>query len=219
VTTEVDHLVVAAATLEQGAAWCEAVLGATPAGGGQHVGMGTHNRLLALASPAFAKAYLEIIAIDPQAPPPARPRWFGLDDAQLQAALQAAPRLVHMVARTTQIEPSLAALAAQGVDAGRAATAERASPAGLLRWRIAGRSDGRLLFGGALPTLIEWGDMHPSDSLPPGAVRLMGLSLGGLPAPVAAALDLRGVEQRRQGPALSARLSTPRGECWLHSQA
>lgn len=218
-TTEVDHLVVAAATLEQGAAWCEATLGATPAGGGKHVGMGTHNRLLAIASPAFPKAYLEIIAIDPQAPAPARPRWFGLDDAQLQAALQAGPRLLHMVARTTTIDERLALLAAQAVDAGRAMAAERASPVGLLRWRIAGRSDGQLLFGGALPTLIEWGDMHPSDSLPPSAVRLTGLSLGGLPAPVAAALNLGGVEQRSESPALSVHLSTPLGEFWLHSEA
>lgn len=216
-SADIDHLVVAAATLEQGAAWCEATLGVTPAAGGKHVGLGTHNRLLAIASPAFPKAYLEIIAIDPQSPPPARARWFGLDDAALQAALQKGPRLLHAVARTTQIDTTLAALAAQGVDAGRPVAAERASVAGLLRWRIAGRSDGALLFGGALPTLIEWGDMHPSDSLPPSAVRLAALSLGGLPVLVATALGLRGVEQRAAGPALSARLDTPRGEVWLHS--
>ncbi len=195
---------VAAATLEQGAAWCEATLGVVPAGGGKHVGMGTHNRLLSIASPAFPKAYLEIIAIDPEAPPPARPRWFGLDDAGLQAALREAPRLLHAVARTAHIDSALAALQAAGVDAGKAVTAERASPAGLLRWRIAGRADGTLQYGGALPTLIEWGDMHPADSLPASAVSLVDLSLGGLPGPVAEALDLRGVELRSTGPALSA---------------
>ena len=216
-TSEVDHLVVAAATLEQGAAWCEATLGVAPAGGGRHVGMGTHNRLLAIASPAYPKAYLEIIAIDPDAAPPARPRWFGLDDAALQAALRVQPRLLHVVARTTHIDHTLAALAAQGVDAGRPVAAERASPAGLLRWRIAGRSDGSLLFAGALPTLIEWGDMHPSDSLPPSQVALLELSLGGLPPPLAAALGLGGVGWRGDGPALSARLATPRGEVRLES--
>ena len=33
----VDHLVVAAASLEEGAAWCEATLGVAPAAGGEHV--------------------------------------------------------------------------------------------------------------------------------------------------------------------------------------
>ncbi len=216
-TTAIDHLVVAAATLEQGAAWCEATLGVTPAGGGKHVGMGTHNRLLAIASLAFPKAYLEIIAIDPEAPPPPRPRWFGLDDETLQAQLQRAPHLLHVVARTKRLDETLAALVARGVDAGKPVAAERASAAGLLRWRIAGRSDGELLFGGALPTLIEWGDMHPSDSLPQSGVRLSALRLGGLPAPVFEALELAGVERRHEGPALSACLDTPRGEVWLHS--
>ena len=218
-TTQIDHLVVAAATLEQGAAWCEATLGVVPAGGGRHVGMGTHNRLLSIASPAFPKAYLEIIAIDAEAPPPPRPRWFGLDGARLQAALREAPRLLHAVARTAHIERALAALQQAGVDAGQAVTAERASPAGLLRWRIAGRADGALLYGGALPTLIEWGDMHPADSLPASAVGLSSLSLGGLPGAVADALDLRSVERRVTGPALSACLDTPRGKVWLHSGA
>ena len=111
------------------------------------------------------------------------------------------PRLLHVVARTTCIEHTLAALAAQGVDAGRPVAAERASPAGLLRWRIAGHSDGQLLFGGALPTLIEWGDMHPSDNLPPSPVALLELTLGGLPAPLAGALALGGVGWRIGGPA------------------
>ena len=105
----------------------------------------------------------------------------------------------------------------KAVDAGKAVAAERASAAGLLRWRIAGRADGALLYGGALPTLIEWGDMHPADSLPASAVSLSSLSLGGLPGPVAEALNLHGVELRSTGPALSACLDTPRGKVWLHS--
>jgi hypothetical protein len=68
--TAVDHLVVAAATLEQGVAWCEATLGVTPGPGGRHALMGTHNRLLNLGSAAFPHSYLEIIAIDPEAPAP-----------------------------------------------------------------------------------------------------------------------------------------------------
>ena len=67
----VDHLVVAAPSLEAGVAWCEATLGVTPGPGGRHPQFGTHNRLLKIASEAYPQAYLEIIAIDPQAAPPA----------------------------------------------------------------------------------------------------------------------------------------------------
>ena len=49
----VDHLVVAAATLDEGVAWCERTLGVTPAPGGKHALFGTHNRLLAIGSAAF----------------------------------------------------------------------------------------------------------------------------------------------------------------------
>ena len=77
-----------AATLEQGADWCEKTLGVTPAPGGKHAGVGTHNRLLSIAGDGFAQAYLEIIALDPDAPPPQRPTWFGLGDAAMQARLR-----------------------------------------------------------------------------------------------------------------------------------
>jgi hypothetical protein len=58
-----DHLVVAARTLEEGAAWVTGRLGVSMAPGGKHALMGTHNRLLSLG----ARAYLEVIAIDPDA--------------------------------------------------------------------------------------------------------------------------------------------------------
>ena len=102
-TALLDHLVVAAASLQQGLDWCEATLGVTPGTGGQHPQMGTHNRLLKIETADFPLAYLEIIAIDPAAAPPGRPRWFGLDEPALQARLQQAPQLVHLVARSTQI--------------------------------------------------------------------------------------------------------------------
>ena len=212
----VDHLVVGAHTLEQGAQWCERVLGATPASGGKHVLMGTHNRLMAIGSAAFPRAYLEIIAIDPDAPPPPRVRWFGLDEPATQARLRERPRLLHVVARSDRLDATLAALAAQGIDAGQAVAAERASPNGLFRWRIAGRADGRLQFGGALPTLIEWLGMHPTDHLPPSGVALQSLTLGGLPDAAVQVLALQGVAFT-PGAALRAVLDTPRGAVELSS--
>ena len=59
-------------------------------GGGAHPLFGTHNRLLRLACAEAPRAYLEIMAINPQATP-TRPaglkRWFDLDDPALQARL------------------------------------------------------------------------------------------------------------------------------------
>lgn len=191
---QIDHLVVAAATLEQGAAWCEATFGVGPAVGGKHALFGTHNRLLLVESEPFPSAYLEIIAIDPDAPAPSRPRWFGLDDAALQTRLAASgPCLLHVVARTTSLAAHLLALAGAGVDAGETLAASRPTAQGLMQWRIAVRRDGALLYRGALPTLIEWASAHPASSLPASPVRLGEVALAGVPDPAAAALGLRGV--------------------------
>jgi len=95
-----DHLVVAAATLEQGEDHLESLLGVRPQRGGKHVAMGTHNSLLKLGE----RSFLEVIAIDPDGAAPARPRWFALDTDALQASLREAPRLIHWVARTDDID-------------------------------------------------------------------------------------------------------------------
>ena len=125
---QLDHLVVAARTLDEGVAWCRDTLGVEPGPGGKHALMGTHNRVFSIASPAFPHAYFEIIAIDTDAPPPGRARWFGLDTLDLRAG----PRLIHWVARTSALEPTLAALRAAGHDAGRVLEASRDTPQGLL---------------------------------------------------------------------------------------
>ena len=95
-----DHLIIAAATLEQGCDYVASGLGVRPQPGGKHVAMGTHNALLRLGP----RTYLEVIAIDPAGVAPARPRWFDLDDVRMRAALAEGPRLVHFVARTDDIE-------------------------------------------------------------------------------------------------------------------
>jgi hypothetical protein len=207
-TLQLDHLVVAARTLDEGVAWCEATLGIVPGAGGTHALMGTHNRLFSVASDAFERAYFEIIAIDPAAPPPGRARWFGLDDFDASRG----PRLVTFVARTPSLDDTLAALRGVGIDAGRALAASRATSNGLLQWRIAVRDDGRVLHGGALPTLIEWGERHPADTMQASGVSVQALTLRGLPRAVVATLDAPGlVFADDAGPALTARLSTPRG--------
>jgi hypothetical protein len=223
VNARVDHLVIVADTLEQGMQWCEATLGATPAAGGRHALMGTHNRLLAIGSDRFARSYLEIIAVDPEATAPPRPRWFAMDDPQLRAALREAPRLVHVVARTNNIEMVRWGLINCGLNPGTLLAAQRETPAGLLKWRITVRDDGAMECAGALPTLIEWQGAHPCDSLPASAVALRALTLRGLPAQAIDLLKLAGVQTaaRQQAgmpePALSATFDTPRGAVSLDS--
>jgi hypothetical protein len=210
----VDHLVVAAASLDAGVAWCERMLGVTPAPGGRHPLFGTHNRLLAIGSPAYPQAYLEVIAIDPEAPPPARPRWFGLDEADLSAG----PRLIHWVGRSTALAAHRAALVAAGESPGEPVAASRETARGLLQWQILVPADGRLRHGGALPTLIQWQGEHPADSLPASGVMLQALTINRVPPRAREVLGLRGVAVADDdGPALRAQLATPRGEATLTS--
>ena len=212
---QVDHLVIGAASLEQGAAWCAATLGVQPGPGGKHPLMGTHNLLIAIGSAAFPRSYLEIIAIDPQASPPARRRWFDLDDAALRASLAGGPRLIHWVARCDDVDAECAALASAGIDRGEVLQAERDTPRGRLRWHIAVRPDGQRLFGGALPTLIQWGEVHPADSLPASGVTLASLAVGTLPDAAARRLPA-GVSTRE---AFAATLLTPAGRVRLEGAA
>lgn len=217
-TAQIDHLVVVAETLEQGAAWCEATLGVAPGPGGRHALMGTHNRLLSIASAAFGSSYLEIIAIDPSAPPPGRPRWFGMDRPELRAAVRESPRLVHAVARTTTIETLRGGWVNFGLDPGRLIAAHRDTAQGRLSWRITVRDDGETECGGALPTLIEWQGAHPCGHMAASPVSLAGLALRGVPAQACDRLRLQGVEfDASDGPALRATLNTPLGRRVLES--
>jgi len=212
-----DHLVVAARRLDDGVAWCEATLGVVPDAGGTHPMMGTHNRLLSIASPAFPRAYLEIIAVDPEAPPPPRRRWFDLDDPALRRAIAAEPQLIHWVARCDDIDARCARLRRSDIERGEPIAAERDTPRGILRWRISVRDDGARGFGGALPTLIEWGAMHPADAMPASGVVLEGLAVTGVPDAAWPEVAAAGVQRAASGPALCAELSTPRGRVSLRS--
>ena len=215
-SNEVDHLVVAAASLEQGVGWCEATLGVTPGPGGKHLLMGTHNRVFSIASAAFPGTYLEIIAVDPEASPPLRRRWFGLDDVGLQQAIADTPRLVHMVARSRMLDMHREGLVDVGIDPGVPLAMSRDTPQGRLSWQILVRDDGALQLGGALPTLIQWDGTHPTEHMPPSGVELRGLQLGGLPPEVRQLLALQGVAYA-PAPALRAVLSTPLGDVPLET--
>ncbi|WP_229423547.1 VOC family protein [Massilia frigida] len=157
---QLDHISVTACTLDQGAAWVHDVLGVVAAAGGKHPAMGTHNLLLRLGDALF----LEIIAIDPDAPAPGRPRWFALDTL----ASDAAPALSAWVARTGDITATAGA-----VDAIAPLGPVTPMSRGARNWLITIPADGGVPMDGAGPALIEW-DAGPH---PAAGMADMGLTL------------------------------------------
>ena len=224
--SRIDHLVVAAASLAEGVEWCEKKLGITPGPGGEHPLMGTHNRLFLIASSAFPLVYLEIIAIHSGAAyarSTGARRWFDLDDPELQAQLKkSGPRLVHFVARTARADAAGRALARLGLDRGEVVAASRPTAQGLLNWKITVRQDGQRLFYGALPTLIEWGPVHPAQGMPASGVVLRSLSARHPRADAVQAayeaIGLADVDVSPGSPNLTATLQTPLGLITLESR-
>lgn len=202
---ELDHLVLASASLDQGSAWLEGLLGVRPAGGGAHPGWGTHNRLLKLDH----GAYLELIAPDPGQAAPARPRLFGLDEPALLALIAERPRLIHYVMRADDLAAARALL---DYDPGVAEAMSR----GTLNWRLTVPPDGRREYAGVLPSLIDWGATpHPTRALPDNGLELLGLEViapAAVLARAAAALGARRIASESGArPHLRARLRGPAG--------
>ncbi len=165
--SKLDHLAIVAPTLEEGVAYVEQTLGVPMAAGGKHPEMGTHNRLLRLGD----DIYLEAIAVDPEAPKPKRPRWFGLDDSEaIRKAWNEGRRLRAWVARTDDIARDLAAHAFLG-EAIRASRGNRA-------WTLSIPADGALPWAGLAPSLIAWGaGGSPAPSMPDVGARLAAFSV------------------------------------------
>jgi hypothetical protein len=222
VAARIDHLIVGAASLEEGVAWCEATLGVVPGPGGEHPLMGTHNRLLRVATVDYPRAYFEIIAVQPGRTPQRARRWFDLDEESVRDTLaRSGPRLLHFVASVADVRQALSALAALGIDRGEAVAASRMTPRGLLEWQITVREDGQRLFDGVLPTLIEWGKTHPASGMPESGITLQALTCSHPRAAnlrtVFEAIDLQGVTAKEGSANLCAVLDTPRGRVKLES--
>jgi hypothetical protein len=194
-----DHLAMAAETLEDGRAAVEAALGVRLQPGGRHARFGTHNMLLGLG----AGLYLEVIAIDPDAPAPDGPRWFDLD------RFAGRPRPRAWVCRTDDLDAHLALHPEAG---GPVALAR-----GALRWRMAVPGDGVLPFDNAYPAVIQWqAGGHPADGLAASGCRLVRLVVT---HPEAAALAGRLTQVLSEprvvvepgAPGLRAEIATPHG--------
>lgn len=193
-----DHLAVSCSELASGAAAVEMALGVPLQAGGQHPDFGTHNRLLGLG-----EDYLEVIAINPGAPPPARPRWFDLD------RFAGPPRLTNWILRCESLEAALEAL---GPGFGAPVSLTR----GDLRWRMAVPGTGVLPFDNCAPALIEWETPPPVARLKEQGARLAGLTVvhpeaEALAAMLGTVLDDARVTYAAGLPGLRAEISTPAG--------
>jgi hypothetical protein len=159
--SHIDHIAITAPSLEAGAKYVRRMLGVSPQAGGEHPRMGTHNCLLKLGE----TCYLEVIAIDPNAPGPDRPRWFQLDAPDPFRPV----RLAAWIARTDDIA---AAATASPVPLGEIEPMSR----GQLNWLITLSADGSLPLQGIAPTLIQWpAGMHPAARLPESGCTLVHL--------------------------------------------
>jgi Glyoxalase-like domain len=177
---QLDHLVIAARTLEEGASFVAAKLGVQTSEGGAHPLMRTHNRLLNL----WGGAYLEVIAIDPAAAntdssrPLLRPRLFALDDPAFLKRLETGPQLVHWVAR---VERPKVLTRWQAQYPERIASVVAMSR-GANSWNLTVPHDGSFPAwqgsgDGVLPSLIQWDTTrHPSASLPETGIALKSLT-------------------------------------------
>jgi Glyoxalase-like domain len=212
ISAALDHLVIVAPTLAAGADFVARAIGVKMMPGGEHPYMGTHNLLLRLG----ATTYLEVIAINPAATGPGRPRWFGLD----RLAAGDGPQLATWVARTSDIE-RLCVSALPNIGAIETMTR------GAFKWRITIPADGEMVHGGLVPSLIQWDSaVHPARDLPDSGCALEALEAF-TPAPellreqldsvglgdAVAISAYRGVDT----PKLRAHIKTPTGRRLLSS--
>ena len=157
-----DHLAVAAPSVEAGVAHVRSALGVDVPPGGAHPLMGTHNHLMRIGDACF----LEIIAIDPDAPAPDRPRWFDLDRRG-----DAPSRLEHWLLGTPDLDATLTEAGELGGEAIR-------QTRGTLSWRISVPGDGSLPMGGAFPSFLQWPvGPHPAERMADLGCRLVRLDV------------------------------------------
>jgi len=197
----IDHLIYQAPDLARAVADVEERFGVRAQAGGKHIGLGTHNALLALGP----RTYLEIIAPDPSQPQPSVPRPFGTDRA-------GRGRLAGWAITCPDIDAAVAAARRRGYDPGEVAGMQRARPTGaVLRWRLTLNATP----GSLVPFLISWGDTeHPARSAPRGLILESFHLEHPDPASLAPVLDALGADAEIRpaaAPALVAYLSGPNG--------
>jgi Glyoxalase-like domain len=142
---KLDHLTMVAPTLAEGVAHVRTCLDLDVPFGQRHGYMGTYNHLLQLGD----TVYLEIVALDPIADGPGRPRWFGLDDQKkVRADWEEGRRLRGWVARADDIDR---VLSGRGDLLGAKVALPPAEPS----FFFTIPDDGSLPLDGAVPSIID----------------------------------------------------------------
>ena len=201
--TGIDHLVYASSGLQRGMDEIEELLGVRPVEGGHHPQYGTHNALLSLG-PGM---YLEVIARDPDLPPPER-------GALIDVPETGDSRLFAWVYRVADIQESSDALRDVGVLLGPIDKGSREKPDGsVVAWKLTDPYTRPL--NGAIPFLIDWGNtVHPSGVVPSGGQLVELIVTHPEPDTVRRALSVLGAKVTvLQGDPfrLSARIETEQG--------
>lgn len=162
--TVIDHITITSPTLEAGAKLVENALGVSPQQGGEHPKMCTHNLFLRLGDALF----LEVIACNPKAEKPKRPRWFALDEINSNTPAM----LKTWVVRTDNIQASFESCAEP---IGEIETMSR----GETQWLITIPKDGSLPINEGAPALIQWqnNDSHPASKLNDYGLSLIKLQI------------------------------------------
>jgi hypothetical protein len=165
---KLDHLTVIAPSLAEGIAHVRDQLDLDVPFGVRHSYMGTHNHRLQLGG----GVYLEIVAVDPGALPPARIRWFGLDDPiGVRKDWDAGRRLRGWVAAVDSMESVLRRH--PGVFGKRIAL-----PFGNPEFDFSLHDDGSLPLDGAAPSLIDHrGSPTAMSEIPDLGARLVAYRL------------------------------------------
>ena len=142
---KLDHITVIAPSLAEGVLHVRNCLDLDVPFGQRHAYMGTYNHLLQLGD----TVYLEIVALDPEADAPDRPRWFGLDDQnKVRCDWDEGRRLRGWVARTDTID---AIIAGRGDIFGEKVPLPTVNAS----FDFAIPNDGSLPLDGAAPSLID----------------------------------------------------------------
>lgn len=150
---QLDHLVYATPDLDATVDELAGRLGVRASAGGQHLGRGTRNALVALGP----RSYLEIVGPDPAQPSPVTPRWFGIDTLMH-------PRLVSWAVATNELARVVTRAAAQGAHLGPVISGGRTRPDGVrIAWHVTDPTT--VVADGIVPFLIDWGPSpHPAET-------------------------------------------------------
>jgi hypothetical protein len=150
---QLDHIVVAARSLDEGIAQFERLTGVTPTIGGKHPGRGTENALVSLGS----GAYLEILA--PQAG-----ATLSTDDEPLRGI--ATLTIIDWAIAVPEVDAAVASLQTAGFVTSPPRPGARLTPSGeRLDWMTFALPDVR-----TAPFFIRWSPntRHPSTTVPSG---------------------------------------------------